>query len=61
MTAVDGLSRAQREVIELRFAGELSTKEAARVLGKSEGAVRVLQHNALVALRRKLSEVEDGQ
>lgn len=61
MTAVDGLSQAQREVIELRFAGELSAKEAARVLGKSEGAVRVLQHNALVALRRKLSEMDDGQ
>jgi RNA polymerase sigma-70 factor (ECF subfamily) len=60
MTAVDGLSQAQREVIELRFAGELSTKEVAKVLGKSEGAVRVLQHNALVALRKKLSGWEDG-
>jgi RNA polymerase sigma-70 factor (ECF subfamily) len=61
MTAVDSLSQAQREVIELRFAGELSTKEVARVLGKSEGAVRVLQHNALVVLRKKLSGWADGE
>ena len=61
MDAVDSLSQAQREVIELRFAGELSTKEVARVLGKSEGAVRVLQHNALVVLRKKLSGWADGE
>lgn len=61
MMAVDGLSQAQREVIELRFGGELSTKEVARVLRKSEGAVRVLQHNALVALRKKLAGWEDGE
>jgi DNA-directed RNA polymerase specialized sigma24 family protein len=30
----------------------------AKVLGKSEGAVKVLQHNALVALRKKLLGTE---
>jgi RNA polymerase sigma-70 factor (ECF subfamily) len=53
--AVGQLTQAQRDVIELRFAGELSTAEVAKVLGKSQGAVKVMQHSALVALRRRLS------
>ncbi len=53
--AVKLLTQAQRDVIELRFAGGMSTAEVAKVLGKSQGAVKVLQHSALVALRRKLS------
>lgn len=56
--AMGQLTKAQREVIELRFAGELSTAEVAKILGKSEGAVKVLQHNALANLRRRLSEPE---
>jgi RNA polymerase sigma-70 factor, ECF subfamily len=50
--ACERLSDGQREVISLRFAGGLSVAEAAKVMGKSEGAVKVLQHAALVKLRR---------
>jgi len=53
--AVGHLTQAQRDVIELRFAGGLSTAEVANVLGRSQGAVKVLQHSALVALRKRLS------
>jgi RNA polymerase sigma-70 factor (ECF subfamily) len=53
--AVGRLTQSQRDVIELRFAGGLSTAEVAKVLGKSQGAVKVLQHSALVALRTQLS------
>ena len=53
--ATKGLTRAQQEVISLRFAGELSIAEAAKVMGKSEGAIKALQHSAIVALRRALS------
>lgn len=49
------LTQGQREVIELRFAAELSTAEVAKVLGKSQGAVKVMQHSALVALRKRLA------
>jgi RNA polymerase sigma-70 factor (ECF subfamily) len=56
--ALRQLTKAQREVIELRFAAELSTAEVAKTLGKSQGAVKVLQHNALKTLRRRLSELE---
>lgn len=53
--AVGQLTRAQRDVIKLRFAGGLSTAEVAKILGKKEGAVKALQHSALVALRKRLS------
>jgi len=40
-----------RTVLVLRFLSELSPEETARAMGKSSGAVRVLQHRALAALR----------
>lgn len=40
-----------RSVLVLRFFGELSPEETAQVMGRSPGAVRVLQHRALSALR----------
>jgi RNA polymerase sigma-70 factor (ECF subfamily) len=52
--ACEQLSDGQREIISLRFAGGLSVAESAKVMGKSEGAVKVLQHAALVKLRRIL-------
>ncbi|MBI4496401.1 MAG: sigma-70 family RNA polymerase sigma factor [Chloroflexi bacterium] len=51
-TAVRRLTPAQQEVIALRFAGGLSVAETARVLKKNEGTVKVLQYNAIAALRR---------
>jgi RNA polymerase sigma-70 factor (ECF subfamily) len=53
--AAKKLTPAQQEVVSLRFAAELSVAEVARVMGKSEGAVKALQHSAIVALRRVLS------
>jgi RNA polymerase sigma-70 factor (ECF subfamily) len=53
--AAKKLTRAQREVISLRFAGELSVGEVAKVMGKSEGAIKALQHSAIIALRKVLS------
>jgi RNA polymerase sigma-70 factor (ECF subfamily) len=49
------LTPAQQEVISLRFAAELSIAEAAKVMGKSEGAIKALQHSAIAALRRVLA------
>lgn len=45
--AVRALSIDRRQVIVLRFVDELSAREIGEVLGRSEGAVRVLQHRAL--------------
>jgi RNA polymerase sigma-70 factor, ECF subfamily len=45
--AISRLPGDRRQVLVLRFVDGLSSREVASVLGRSEGAVRVLQHRAL--------------
>ena len=54
LTATQQLTEAQREVIFLRFTSDLSTAEVAKIMGKSPGAIKALQHSAIVALRKAL-------
>jgi len=54
MSATRQLTESQREVISLRFTSELPTAEVAKIMGKSQGAVKALQHSAIVALRKAL-------
>ena len=54
--ALDQLTPAQRQVIELRFFGELTSEEAGQVLNKSSGAVREMQSAAIRQLRKLLQE-----
>ena len=63
LLATKRLTEAQREVISLRFAGELSIAQAAKTMGKIQGAVKALQHSAIVALRKALlvENNEEGQ
>ena len=58
--ATKQLTKAQREVISLRFAGGLSITEAAKTMRKSEGAIKALQHSAILALRKTLLAGEKG-
>jgi RNA polymerase sigma-70 factor (ECF subfamily) len=54
-TALDLLARLtddQRDVLILRFIGEMSLSEVADILGKTVGAVKAAQHRALAALAR---------
>jgi RNA polymerase sigma-70 factor (ECF subfamily) len=53
--ATKKLTRAQQEVISLRFAGDLPIAQVAKVMGRGEGAVKALQHSAVVALRKELT------
>ncbi len=56
------LTKAQREVISLRFAGGLSIAEVATTMKRSENAVKALQHSAILALRKCLKVGEhDGK
>ena len=53
--ALDQLTPTQRQVIELRFFGELTSEEAGRILNKSSGAVREMQSAAIRQLRKLLN------
>ena len=49
--AMKQLTTEQREVVNLRFFGGLTSKEAGGLLGKSDGAVREMQRAAIEKLR----------
>lgn len=51
--ALQKIREEYREIIVLRFVEEMSVKETAEILGKSEGAVRVLLHRAVAALKEE--------
>jgi RNA polymerase sigma-70 factor, ECF subfamily len=53
-SAIGRLPADRRQALVLRFVDEMSTAEIAGVLGRSEGAVRVLVHRALRAVARDL-------
>lgn len=52
--AIAHLTPDQRQVILLRFIEGLDNETTARIMGKTVGAVKALQHRALAALRRIL-------
>ncbi len=58
--AVGRLPSDRRRAIVLRFVEEMSTAEIAGVLGRSEGAVRVLIHRALRSVARDLGAGAGG-
>jgi RNA polymerase sigma-70 factor (ECF subfamily) len=50
--ALPRLTDEQQQIIALRFGEGLSAADVASALGKTEEAIRALQHRALAALRR---------
>ncbi|HEC35577.1 MAG TPA: sigma-70 family RNA polymerase sigma factor, partial [Anaerolineae bacterium] len=56
VAAIAHLTEDQRQVLLLRFVEGLDNETVARMLGKSIGAVKALQHRALAALRRILEQ-----
>ena len=59
--AVRRLPEERRRAVELRFIEEMTTAEIAGVLGRSEGAVRVLLHRALRAVARDLGRAGERE
>jgi RNA polymerase sigma-70 factor (ECF subfamily) len=59
--AIEQLTADQREVVLLRFINECSNAEVARLTGRSENAVKVMQHRALTALARLLGVSRNRQ
>jgi len=58
--AVRALPEAQRRVVSMRLAGGLSAPEIAEAIRKPVGAVKALQHRALVNLTRALGAYPGG-
>lgn len=50
------LEPEQQNVLLMKFVDDMSNKEVAEALGKSEGAVRVIQHRAIKKLRELNTE-----
>src|SRR5919197_1869798 len=53
---IENLSHEQKQVLTLKFVFNFSNAEVATILGKTEGAVKSLQHRALASLQRQLVE-----
>ena len=57
--AVNQLTPDQQQVIILKFVEGLGNAEVAHILGKTEGAVKSLQHRALNTLHRLMGRSDD--
>jgi RNA polymerase sigma-70 factor, ECF subfamily len=53
---IEGLSPDQRQVLTLKFVFNFPNGDVATILGKTEGAVKSLQHRALASLQRELAK-----
>jgi RNA polymerase sigma-70 factor, ECF subfamily len=52
---IESLSAEQQQVLTLKFVFGFSNGEAAAILGKTEGAVKSLQHRALASLQKQIA------
>ncbi len=57
--ALRRLEPTQCEVVVLRFLAGLSLQETAQTLGKTEAAIKALQHRGLSGLRQALEPQEE--
>jgi RNA polymerase sigma-70 factor (ECF subfamily) len=56
LAAIDLLPPDRRRALVLRFVNELDAREIGQVLGRSEGATRVLIHRSLQAVARSIGQ-----
>jgi len=61
LAAVRALPDDQQQVVLLRFGQELRNKEIARIMQRSEGAVKALLHRALHGLHKRLAGPESDR
>jgi RNA polymerase sigma-70 factor (ECF subfamily) len=53
---IEGLSPDQQQVLTLKFVFNFANGEVAIILGKTEGAIKSLQHRALVSLEKQIEK-----
>jgi RNA polymerase sigma-70 factor (ECF subfamily) len=59
--ALRKLSQEYQDVVIMRFVEELSVREVAQAVGKSEGAIKVMQHRAIKELKKILGDTFTGK
>jgi RNA polymerase sigma-70 factor, ECF subfamily len=55
---IEDLSPEQQQVLTLKFVFNFANADVATILGKTEGAVKSLQHRALVSLQKQIAAPE---
>ena len=55
-SAIHELKEEHQNVLIMRFIEDMSPAQIANILGKSEGAVRLIQHRAIIELRELLKD-----
>ncbi len=53
---IENLSPEQQQVLTLKFVFNFPNAEVATILGKTEGAIKSLQHRALVSLQKQMAK-----
>ena len=61
LAAIDELPADRRRALVLRFVNELDAREIGQVLGRSEGATRVLIHRSLQSVARTIGRGRDAR
>jgi len=56
LAAIGTLSEDQQQVVLLKLLANLSNRQVGDVVSKNEGAVKALQHRALISLRKFMEE-----
>jgi RNA polymerase sigma-70 factor (ECF subfamily) len=57
---IEDLSPEQQQVLTLKFVFNFSNGEVATILGKTEGAIKSLQHRALASLQKQIESKTAG-
>jgi RNA polymerase sigma-70 factor, ECF subfamily len=61
LAAIDQLPADRRRALVLRFVNELDAREIGQVLGRSEGATRVLIHRSLQSVARSIGRGREAR
>src|ERR1043165_2464716 len=56
MELIERLSPEQQQVLTLKFVFNFPNAEVATILGKTEGAIKSLQHRALASLQKQIAQ-----
>jgi RNA polymerase sigma-70 factor, ECF subfamily len=56
MGLIESLSPEQQQVLTLKFVFNFANADVATILGKTEGAIKSLQHRALASLQKQIAQ-----